>query len=44
LFCFSDEWIESWDEESANEYMGLLETAAVLEQVHDQFPGKMLHF
>ena len=34
--------MESWDKESANEYMDLLETAAVLEQIHDQFPGKIL--
>jgi len=35
--------MESWDEESANKYMELLQTAIVLEQIHDQFPGKVFH-
>jgi len=34
--------IESWDKESAVEYMGLLETVTILEQIHNQFPGNIL--
>jgi len=30
-----------WDEASAIEYMGILETAAVLEQIHEEFPGNI---
>ena len=37
--CNSAEWKETWDEASAIEYMGILETAAVLEQIHDEFAG-----
>ena len=35
----SDEWKEVKDEASATEYLGILETATVLEQIHDNFAG-----
>ena len=33
------EWKEIWDKESVNKYLDILETATVLEQIHDKFAG-----
>ena len=32
-------WEEEWDEKSFSKYMGILETATVLEKIHDKFAG-----
>jgi len=37
--CSSAEWDEHWDEESVDEYMDVLTTATVLEQIHSDFAG-----
>ena len=40
IFCFiSVEWEELWDEESAHMYADIIETAHVLEEVHNRFAG-----
>lgn len=36
---FSVEWEELWDEESAHMYADIIETADVLEQIHQRFAG-----
>jgi len=37
--CYSTEWVEHWDKESVEEYMDVLTTATVLEQIHSDFAG-----
>ena len=40
--CCSDEWKETCNDASAIEYMGILETAAVLERIHKEFAGNSI--
>ena len=35
----SVDWLERWDEESVDEYMDILRTATVLEQIHSGLAG-----
>lgn len=39
LCIASDEWRELWNKKSAHEYMDILETADVLEQICNGFAG-----
>ena len=39
IHLISFEWKEIWDKEPVNKYLGILETAAVLEQIYDKFAG-----
>ena len=33
-----------WDDASTIEYMGILETAAVLERIHTEFAGNSINY
>ena len=35
----SADWLEHWDEESVDEYMDILRTATILEQIHNGLAG-----
>ena len=39
LLLYRTDWLEDWDEESVDEYMDILRTATVLEQIHNTFAG-----
>ena len=39
IHLISSEWTEICDKESVHKYMNILETATVLEQIHDKFAG-----
>ena len=39
IHIVSSEWTEIWDKESVHKYMNILETATVLEKIHDKFAG-----
>ena len=39
MYLISSEWEEIWDKDSVNKYMDILETATVLQQIHNKFAG-----
>ena len=39
IYLISSDWEEIWDKESVNKYMDIMETATVLEKIHDKFAG-----
>ena len=39
ILLYRTDWLEDWDEESVDEYMDILRTATVLEQIHNIFSG-----